>query len=190
MKVDNNFVFFYFVLSCWNFRNQIASCNVIDIFENLTMSRGTLTWVEFFGNYNAKVLLNHFLVNINKIIIFKNLNPKVYLVFLKNSCKVKFNEVYFIIFILKVWKILKFEWVLLLKIQNNYNKLGLEGYMSRVFGLKCLELWCGLYWLLNHFFIELKKKKPRLKTILECGGIQDWYYWKAFAKFDLMTLIL
>jgi hypothetical protein len=38
------------------------------------------------------------------------------------------------------------------------------------FGLECLELWCGFYQLLKHFFIELKKK-PRLKTTLEYGGI-------------------
>jgi len=35
MKVDN---LFYFVLSRWDFPNQIALCYVIDIFENLTMS--------------------------------------------------------------------------------------------------------------------------------------------------------
>jgi hypothetical protein len=35
MKVDN---LFCFVLSRWDFPNQIASCYVIDIFENLTMS--------------------------------------------------------------------------------------------------------------------------------------------------------
>ncbi len=31
---------------------------------------------------------------------------------------------------------------------------------------------CGIYWLLNHFFIEFFEK-PRLKTILEFGGIID-----------------
>jgi hypothetical protein len=53
MKVDN---FFCFVLSCWDFPNQIISCNVIDIFENLTMSRGALTWVENFWSYDVKVI--------------------------------------------------------------------------------------------------------------------------------------
>ncbi len=28
----------------------------IDIFENLTMNRGAVTWVEMFWNYNAKVI--------------------------------------------------------------------------------------------------------------------------------------
>jgi hypothetical protein len=54
----------------------------------------------------------------------------VYLVLLESSCWVGFNEVYFITFILKVWKILNFEWILLWKTQTNYNKLGLEGKMS------------------------------------------------------------
>jgi hypothetical protein len=35
--------------------------------------------------------------------------------------------------------------------------------------LECLELQCGIYWLLNHFFIEFFEK-PRLKTLLEFGG--------------------
>jgi hypothetical protein len=140
-------------------------------------------------------------------IIFKS---KVHLVLLKCSHWVRFNEVYFIIFIFKMWRILNFEWILL-KIQTNYKKLCLKGKMSWVcsplgltthvtlficegldslfcfvimispkawcftlcYGiyhkkismskvtstwfLKCLELWCGIYWLLNHFFIELKK---------------------------------
>jgi hypothetical protein len=53
MKVDS---FFCFILSFWNFPNQITSYNAIDIFENLTMNRGALTWVESFWNYNAKVI--------------------------------------------------------------------------------------------------------------------------------------
>jgi hypothetical protein len=36
----------------------------------------------------------------------------VYLVLLENNCWVRFNEIYFIIFVLKVWKILNFEWIL------------------------------------------------------------------------------
>jgi hypothetical protein len=38
------------------------------------------------------------------------------------------------------------------------------------FGLDCLELQCGIYWLLNHFFIEYFEK-PRLKPILEFGDV-------------------
>jgi len=67
MNVNN---FFCFILSCWNFLNQIASYNAIDIFENLTMNRGALTWVEIFWSYNAKVIdyWTIFLEKINKII--------------------------------------------------------------------------------------------------------------------------
>ncbi len=67
MKVDN---LFCFILSCWNFLNQITSYNAIVIFENLTMNRGALTWVEMFWNYNAKVIYYStiFLIKINKII--------------------------------------------------------------------------------------------------------------------------
>jgi hypothetical protein len=35
---------------------EIASCNAVDVFENLTMSRGALTWVDNVWSYNAKVL--------------------------------------------------------------------------------------------------------------------------------------
>jgi hypothetical protein len=67
MKVDS---LFCFILSYWNFPNQITSYNAIDIFKNLTMNKGTLTWVEFFWSYNAKVIdyWNIFLIIINKII--------------------------------------------------------------------------------------------------------------------------
>jgi len=66
MKVDN---FFCFILSCWNFPNQITSYNAIDIFENLIMNKGALTWVEFFWSYNAKVIdyWTILLINNNKI---------------------------------------------------------------------------------------------------------------------------
>jgi hypothetical protein len=53
MKVSS---LFCFVPSCWDFLNQNVSCNVIGIFENLTTSRGTLTWVENFWSYDAKVI--------------------------------------------------------------------------------------------------------------------------------------
>jgi hypothetical protein len=62
MKVDKKICF---VLSCWNFPNQIASCNVIDIFETLIMSRGALTWVEIFWNYDAKVI-DYWIIFLNK----------------------------------------------------------------------------------------------------------------------------
>ncbi len=67
MKVD---YFILFILSCWNFLNQITSYNVIDIFENLTMNKGALTWVEMFWSYNAKVIdyWTTFFINIDKII--------------------------------------------------------------------------------------------------------------------------
>jgi hypothetical protein len=40
------------------------------IFENLSMSKGALTWVEKFWSYNAKVVdyWTIFPININKII--------------------------------------------------------------------------------------------------------------------------
>jgi hypothetical protein len=67
MNVDN---LFCFVLSCWDFWNQIAWFNEIDIFENLIMNRGALIWVESFWSYNAKVIdyWTILLVNINRII--------------------------------------------------------------------------------------------------------------------------
>jgi hypothetical protein len=67
MKVDK---FLFFILSCWNFLNQITSYNAIDIFENLTMNKGALIWVEMFWNYNVKDIdyWTIFLIKINKII--------------------------------------------------------------------------------------------------------------------------
>jgi len=53
------------------FPNQITSYIDIDVFENLIMNKGALTWVEMFWSYNAKVIdyWTIFLININKIII-------------------------------------------------------------------------------------------------------------------------
>ncbi len=67
MKIDN---LFCFILSCWNFPKKITSYNAIDIFGNLAMNKGALTWVEIFWSYNAKVIdyWTNFLININKFI--------------------------------------------------------------------------------------------------------------------------
>jgi hypothetical protein len=45
MKVDS---LFCFILLCSNFPNQITLYNAIDIFENLTMNKGAVIWVECF----------------------------------------------------------------------------------------------------------------------------------------------
>jgi hypothetical protein len=129
---------FCFILSCWNFPNQIISYNAIDIFENLTMNRGALTSVESFWSYNAKVIAywTIFLIKINKIINRNFTQIQRCTMLLESNRWVGFNEIYFIIFILKVWKILNFEWILLLKIQTNYNKLGLKGKW-----VECVHTW-------------------------------------------------
>jgi hypothetical protein len=59
------------------FPNQIASCNAIDIFENLTMNKGPLIWVEFFWNYNVHV------IDYWTILLYSN--PNMYLVLLESS---------------------------------------------------------------------------------------------------------
>jgi hypothetical protein len=51
----------------------------------------------------------------------------VLLVLSKSLQQVKFNRVYFIIFRAKLWKILIFESILLLEIQNKLQKLVLNG---------------------------------------------------------------
>jgi hypothetical protein len=58
----------------------------------------------------------------------------VLLVLLESPQQVRFYEVYFTIFKAKVWKILIFEWILLLKIQTNC-KLSLEGKFNRAFNV-------------------------------------------------------
>ncbi len=51
-------------------------------------------------------------------------NLGVFLVILESPWQVQFNKVYFTIFRAIVWKILIFEWILLLKIQKTYTKFG------------------------------------------------------------------
>jgi hypothetical protein len=92
--------------------------------RKLSMSKGALTWFETLWSYNVEA--------IDYWIIFSmktksNRNWKTVLEFSGRSwcCWkapwrwVRFNRVYFIIFKAKVWKILIFEWILLLKIQTN-----------------------------------------------------------------------
>jgi len=129
MMVDN---LFCFILSCWNYSNQIVSYNAIDIFENLTMDRGASTWIEEFWSYNAKVI-DHwiiFLININKI-INRNFTRIQRCTWYCWKVITKLNLIKFISqFSYLKWKILNFEWKFLLKIQTNYNKLGLEEKMN------------------------------------------------------------
>jgi len=167
------------------------------------------------------------------------LNPKVYLVLLESNHIVTFNEIYFIIFILEVWKILNIE-VWMNFVVENSNKLQQIGFRREnelsvfIFGANntsyliypwrkvvcfVLSSWYlpnhsvldyameliiknfsmnkgattwfrmfGIYWLLNHFFIEFFEK-PRLKTYIGIWG-RYWYCWKAITKFDFIKLIL
>jgi hypothetical protein len=60
MNVNN---FFCFILSCWDFSNQIASYNAIDIFENLTTGWNFLElqckdywyWTIFLEKFNKNI---------------------------------------------------------------------------------------------------------------------------------------
>jgi hypothetical protein len=49
---------------------------------------------------------------------------------LESLQQVRFTIVYFTIFKANVWKILIFEWILLLEILKKFQKLGLEGKIS------------------------------------------------------------
>jgi hypothetical protein len=134
MKVDN---FFCFVVLCWNFPNQIVSCNAIDIFENLTMSTSALTWVENFWSYDVKVIdyWTILLVNIHKIINKNYIRIRRY-IWCCWKVVVELDLMKFISWFsylkVMVWKILNFEWIFLLKTQKNYKKLGLKRKMSWV----------------------------------------------------------
>jgi len=79
-----------------------------------------------------------------------------FLVDLESRQQVRFNRVYFTIFRTKVWKILLFEWILLLRIQTNCKKLGLEGKIS---------------WALNVF-----THGPIAQATLVSEGKVDWVF--------------
>ncbi len=49
---------------------------------------------------------------------------------LESLQQVRFTGVYFTTFKANVWKILIFEWILLLEILKKFQKLGLEGKIS------------------------------------------------------------
>jgi len=60
-------------------------------------------------------------------------------VLLESALEVRFNRVYFTIFRAGLWKILNFEWILLLEIQTNCKNLGLGGKINRA--PKCVHTW-------------------------------------------------
>ncbi len=54
-------------------------------------------------------------------------------------------------------------------------------------GLECLKLWCGIFWLLDHFFIDWFSK-TKIENYIQIWK-HSWYCWKALTKFDLIKLI-
>ncbi len=51
-----------------------------------------------------------------------------------------------------------------------------------------VELWCGSYWLLNHFFNEKLNKIENQKLYCNLGGC-SWCCWKALYESDLIEFI-
>jgi hypothetical protein len=115
------FVLFCFVLPHWDLPNHDASCHNLGIFENLSMSRVHQLGLRLFEDTVWKLLIIKpwFPWNLNKIKTEHCMDLGVFLVLLENLWRVKFNKVYFTIFKAKVWKILIFEWILLMEIQTN-----------------------------------------------------------------------
>jgi hypothetical protein len=111
-----------FCLSSWDLPNQDALCLSLSIFGKLLMSRGTPTWFETIWSYGVEAI-DHWTIFSMKT--EQNWNWKCYwnlgefLMLLESLWQVRFNRVYFTIFRAKVWKIIIFEWFLLLGIQTN-----------------------------------------------------------------------
>jgi len=79
-----------------------------------------LVWDHLALHCASYWLLKHFLnENQIKFKLKTVLEFGAFLVHLESCQQVRFNGVYFTIFRTKVWKILLFEWILLLKIQTN-----------------------------------------------------------------------
>jgi hypothetical protein len=89
------------------------------------VSRGALTWFEIAWSYGVEAI-DYWIIFSIKILIQLKLKIVLefgaFLALLESSSWVRFNKVYFTIFRAKVWKILTFEWILLLEIQTNCEK--------------------------------------------------------------------
>jgi hypothetical protein len=115
------FVLFWFV----RLRSPNSRCFMLGslgMFEEFWMGKGAPTRFETLWSNGVKAIdyWTIFSIFFWKIKTEKNYwNLEVFLVLLKSSWGVRFNRVYFTIFRAKMWKILVFEWILLLKIQKN-----------------------------------------------------------------------
>jgi hypothetical protein len=140
MKVDN---LFCFNLSSWNFPNQITLYNAIDIFENLTMNKGALSWVEDFSSYNAKVIDYWTIFSLNFLTNQDwklHWNLEVFLVLLESLHQVWFNKVDFVILKPKMWTILlNFGWVCI--VVENSNKLQKGVWKEN--SIECIQTWAN-----------------------------------------------
>ncbi len=106
-----------FYLSCWNLPNHDPSWCALGIFRKTLMSKGASSWFKTVWTYSVGAI-DYWIIFFNEKLI--KLKLKTILEF--GDCwktLVKFSKVNFTIFRTKVWKILLFEWILLLKIQTN-----------------------------------------------------------------------
>jgi hypothetical protein len=125
-----------FDLSSWGLPNHGISCQALGISGKLSMSRRGFKpfsnlGLRLFGATCGKLLIIEPFSQwkLNKIETENCIGIwEVFLLALESPWQVRFNRVYFTIFRAKVCKKrLKFEWILLLEIQTNCRKLGLEG---------------------------------------------------------------
>jgi hypothetical protein len=95
-----------------------ASCSALGIYEEYSMSRGAPTWwmlliIEPFSQSKLnKIKTENYFWNL-----------EVFLVLVESPWRVRFNKVYFTIFRAKVWKILIFEWILLVFLEISILKI-------------------------------------------------------------------
>jgi hypothetical protein len=132
------------------FQITVLHATLLGIFRKLCIRRGAPIWFETVWSYTCGSygLLNHF-VDENYIVIWG-----CSWCCWKGPRWVRFSRVYFTVFReLRCGKYLIFEWILLLEIQNNLPKLGLEQTKQSVELTMCSH--CQIY----KFTILLKKVK-------------------------------
>jgi hypothetical protein len=111
---------------CWDLPTRVFHAALLVSLESSWWVR----WFETVWSYGVEAIdyWTKFSMKIKKNKKWKLYwNLGVLVILLESPQQVRCNKVHFTIFRTKVWKILIFEWILLLEIETNWNKLGWEG---------------------------------------------------------------
>jgi hypothetical protein len=139
------------------------------------MRRGAWAWLHDVWTCGAKVL-KYWMIFLLKIKLNHSWklrrNWNVPLVLLEISWWAGFNGIYLVRFGFRMWNMLIFKWILLLKIQINSKKLGFEGKIS----WEHRNTWRLIIQFKHDFLSYLVVQKINTHIAKQCPHVEFLYY--------------